>query len=149
MNNFLEFIQKDIEAKKKMLSTLPIKTKTDKKKYNEEVDRILGKYDSYFNSVKRYIYAKADSLEVPAKQTRIEEIKQRIDSLNEIKRLLSPMNTPYEKLGFDTLIYELDSYYTFNFKNVDSLNEMDKLLLLGVTRIEFSFSTVIWSPTVK
>lgn len=121
MNNFLEFIQKDIEAKKKMLSTLPIKTKTDKKKYNEEVDKIIAKYDSYYNSVKRYIYAKADSMEVPAKFTRVEEIKQRIDALNEIKRLLSPMNTPYEKLGFDTLVYELDSYYTFNFKNVDAI----------------------------
>ena len=45
MNNFLEFIQKDIEAKKKMLSTLPIKTKTDKKKYNEEVDKIIAQLE--------------------------------------------------------------------------------------------------------
>ena len=31
MNNFLEFINKDIEAKKTLISTMPTKTKTNKK----------------------------------------------------------------------------------------------------------------------
>ena len=37
MNNFYEFIKKDIESKKNLLSTLPTKTKTNKRKYNQEL----------------------------------------------------------------------------------------------------------------
>ena len=37
MNNFLDFIVKDINAKKTLLSTLPTKTKTNKKKFNANI----------------------------------------------------------------------------------------------------------------
>ena len=34
MNNFLEFINKDINGKKEQISALPLRTKVNKKKYN-------------------------------------------------------------------------------------------------------------------
>ena len=40
MNNFFDFILKDISAKKTLLSTLPTKTKTNKKKFNSNIDDI-------------------------------------------------------------------------------------------------------------
>ena len=39
MNDFLNFIKKDIEAKKIAVQTLPIKTKTNIKKFNETIER--------------------------------------------------------------------------------------------------------------
>ena len=45
MNNFLEFIEKDVEGKRAFLETLPTKTKTNKKKFNEEIEKMIKKYD--------------------------------------------------------------------------------------------------------
>ena len=45
MNNFYEFIKKDIESKKNLLSTLPTKTKTNKRKYHQEVAQVRKKDD--------------------------------------------------------------------------------------------------------
>ena len=36
MNNFLEFINKDIEAKRLLISSMPIKTKPNQKKLNKD-----------------------------------------------------------------------------------------------------------------
>ena len=43
MNNFLDFILKDIETKTNILSALPTKTKTNKKKYNTTIDEFQKK----------------------------------------------------------------------------------------------------------
>ena len=41
MDNFFEFIEEDIEAKKNMLSTMPINNKTNKGKYNDALEKVL------------------------------------------------------------------------------------------------------------
>ena len=45
MNNFLEFIDNDIEAKKTLLSSMPINNKTNIKKYNEKIASIYENYE--------------------------------------------------------------------------------------------------------
>ena len=44
MNDFLTFIDKDIAAKKLTVQTLPIKTKTNIKKFNETIEIYKTKY---------------------------------------------------------------------------------------------------------
>ena len=44
MNNFLTFIEKDIATKKTQIQTLPIKTKTNIKKFNETIESFENKY---------------------------------------------------------------------------------------------------------
>mgnify|MGYP003311005403 FL=1 len=55
MNNFLEFITKDIEGKKATIESLPTKTKTNKKKFNETLEEMLAKYREYEATVYKYI----------------------------------------------------------------------------------------------
>ena len=43
MNDFLNFIDKDIAAKKLAVQTLPIKTKTNIKKLNETIEEYRAK----------------------------------------------------------------------------------------------------------
>ena len=45
MNNFLDFISNDIEVKKTLISSLPTKTKTNIKKFNETIDEFSSKYN--------------------------------------------------------------------------------------------------------
>ena len=63
MNNFLEFINKDIEGKKALIESLPTKTKTNKKKFNETLEEMLAKYRDYEQTVYKYITVKAASLD--------------------------------------------------------------------------------------
>ena len=44
MDNFYEFIKKDIEAKKALVETMPTKTKTNKRKFNQTLDDIKNTY---------------------------------------------------------------------------------------------------------
>ena len=125
MNNFLEFINKDIEAKKTLISTMPTKTKTNKKKFNETIDNIIERYDEYKTSTRNYLIAKAKSFEVK-ESTDLDKLTEKLETLENVKFLLNPTNTYVEKMCFDDLLYQINNYDTFNFK---SLNEIINGLL--------------------
>lgn len=134
MINFKEFIDKDINAKKTLISTLPTKTKTNKKKVNSSIDSMKKKYESYQASVKKYLIAKSRSFSVKEKEKDYSKLSEEITSLEYVKFLLNPSNTYFEKMNFDDLLYQLSNSYLFNF---NSLNEiinsfLDKFQLIGV-----------------
>ena len=62
MNNFLNFIEEDIDAKKTLIDTLPIRTKVNKKNFNEKIDSIIEKYEVYRTSLLKYINSKSFKL---------------------------------------------------------------------------------------
>ena len=64
MNDFLTFIEKDIAAKKISIQTLPIKTKTNIKKFNETIENYETKYEEYRSGVRNYLLAKSRSFEI-------------------------------------------------------------------------------------
>ena len=123
MNNFLEFIKKDIEAKKALVSTMPTKTKTNVKKLNNTIDTIESKYIVYKSSLVNYLLAKRRSfiLKDDDKDVNTDKLNEKIIDLEHVKFLLNPSNTFFEKMGFDTLLYQINNYTTFNF---DSLNDI-------------------------
>ena len=49
----------------------------------------------------------------------INKLKEKVVSLEHVKFLLNPSNTYLEKMGFDTLIYQINNYYTLNFKSLN------------------------------
>ena len=134
MNNFLDFISNDVEVKKSFLSSLPTKTKTNIKKYNSSIDEFIKKYTSYRESVFNYIKAKKKSLSIPETKKDIDKVENRIEMLEKGRNLLNPLNTSYEKMGFDGLLYRMSNYYVFNFDSIDNLiNEfIDKFALAGI-----------------
>ena len=134
MNNFLEFINKDINGKKEQLTTLPVKTKVNKKKYNETIDKISDKYKKYKEDVYKYLKVKAKSLIKIKKQDDAQELIEYIDKLNETKNLLNPFNTFVEKMGFDSLLYQFNCSYTLNFKSLNNIINafLDKFELAGI-----------------
>lgn len=135
MNNFNEFITKDIEAKKAFIASMPTKTKTNKRKFNQTLDDIKDTYEDYKSNIKNYLIAKARKLDVQEEKQNIERLKSKIEELEHLKFLLNPSNTYFEKMGFDSLLYKLNNFNTFNF---DSLNEqinefLDKFELVGIS----------------
>ena len=123
MNNFLTFIEKDIANKKTLIQNLPIKTKTNIKKFNETIETFEAKYEEYRSSVRNYLLAKSRSFEVIDSNTDIDirknQINDKVIILEQVKFLLNPFNTYVEKMGFDILLYQLSNYHVFNFNSLN------------------------------
>ena len=133
-NSFLEFINKDIEGKKNLLQTLPTRTKTNKKAFNKEIEGILAKYQEYEANIYKYITVKAKSIDIKDSTESLEQTKERVVALERVKFLLNPENTYLEKMGFDTLLYQINNYYTLNFKSLNAIINgfFDKFELAGI-----------------
>lgn len=134
MENFLDFIKSDIENKKTVLSSMPTKTMTNKKKVNATILAIEEKYNGYSSSVKKYLVAKKNAIKVPDKQASSEEVRKKVSNLEYIKFLLNPSNTYFEKMGFDSLLYEINNYYIFNFHSLNDIINgfLDKFETAGI-----------------
>lgn len=134
MNSFLEFINKDIDGKRVYIDTLPTKTKTNKKKFNATLDEYAAKYREYEETVYKYLTVKAKSLDVKDETVNADENKEKVEALEYVKFLLNPANTYLEKMGFDTLLYQINNYYTLNFKSLNAIINgfLDKFELAGI-----------------
>ena len=147
MNNFLEFINKDIDGKRAYIETLPTKTKTNKKKFNEALDEMIEKYREYEANVYKYITVKAKSLDIKDDESSEDNNKEKVESLEYLKFLLNPDNTYLEKMGFDTLLYQINNYYTLNFKSLNAIINgfLDKFELAGIhlTSDDFNYTCYV------
>ncbi len=134
MDNFLKFIEEDIEAKKTLLSTMPTSTKTNIKRYNEKIEDIKSKYDEYYARVKKYIVTKSRSYNLREKENKKDKIRENIHILEHVKFIINPTNTYFEKMGFDSLLFDISNYYDFNFNSLnDIINKfLDKFELAGI-----------------
>ncbi len=142
MNNFLNFIKEDVEAKKTLISTMPKKTIANKKKYNQKIDIMKVKYKEYKISVRNYLLAKTRSFNIKNNDKDIEKLSNKVTNLEKIKFLLNPSNTCLEKMGFDYLLYEITNYYDFNFNSLnDIINKfLDKFTLAGINLNKDNFN---------
>ena len=147
MLKFNDFIQKDITAKKTLISTLPTKTKANKKKFNTNIDVIQEKYNEYKSSVRNYLLAKSRSFNVKDEENNIDKLNEEVVSLEHVRFLLNPSNTYFEKMGFDTLLYQLNNYYIFNFNSLnDIINSfLDKFESVGIklTGDDFNYTCYV------
>ncbi|MFA5603172.1 MAG: hypothetical protein WDA21_05565, partial [Bacilli bacterium] len=103
MNNFLKFIDEDIEAKKTLFSSMPIKTKTHVRKFNEKIDEVSGKYKIYKVAVKKYLDTKSKSFHISSDNKDLDKLKEQVTTLERVRFILNPTNTYFEKMGFDNL----------------------------------------------
>lgn len=147
MSNFLKFIEEDIEAKKTLITTMPVKTKTNIKKFNERIDDIIKKYTEYKIGVKKYLDTKSKSFNIKDVDENLEKLNSEISSLEHVRFILNPTNTYFEKLGFDNLIYEINNYSDLNFEALnDIINQfINKFELVGIflTKEDFDYTCYV------
>lgn len=146
MNNFLNFILRDIENKKNIISTLPVNTKINKRKYNEKIDVILKKYNEYKNSLKKYLDTKSKSFLIPNSEKDIDKLNEEVSKLEKVKFILNPTNTFFEKMGFDNLMYKISNYNEFDFLEVNSIIDefVEKFNTVGIVLSEKEFDITIY-----
>lgn len=134
MNNFLDFINNDIESKKTLIQSLPTNNKTNQKKYNQKIDEILKSYNYYKDAVTKYINAKSSSFKYSSEKHDIEKIKKSLDDFKDKLFLFNTCNSFKEKLKLDEAIYDINSYseYTFEDINIFISNIIEKFKKAGV-----------------
>lgn len=147
MSNFLKFIEDDIQAKRTLFSTMPTKTKRDIKKYNEKIDQTMNIYEGYRANVKKYLEAKSRSFNIKCRDVNLEKLKKHVSALERVRFLLNPLNTYFEKMGFDNLIYQISNYADFDFKSLnDIINSfLDKFEQAGIklTGTDFDYTCYV------
>lgn len=148
MENFLDFIKGDIESKTTFLDSQPVNTKTNIKKFNENVDTILEKYNSYKTSVKKYLDIKSETLCVPKENRNLDELEREVNDARYVLTILNPVNTFFEKLGFDKILYKLNHYSEYNFKSLNEIIEkfVSKFEEAGIklTKDDFSYTCYVY-----
>lgn len=133
-NSFLDFIEEDISTKKTLISTLPTRTKTNKKNYNAKIDEIIKKYTTYKNYLEKYIILQNKKNDIKPINKNLDKLSEELSNLEHVRFVLNDINTFYEKMGFDSLIYEINNYYNFQFASLNKIiNEfIDKFKLINV-----------------
>ncbi|MFA5602768.1 MAG: hypothetical protein WDA21_03415 [Bacilli bacterium] len=134
MNNFLKFIDEDIEAKKTLFSSMPTKTKTNIRKFDKKIDEVSGKYKIYKVAVKKYLDTKSKSFSIGSNVKELDKLRERVTTLERVRFILNPTNTYFEKMGFDNLLFQISNYYDFNFSSLNNIiNQfLDKFELAGI-----------------
>lgn len=145
-DNFLDFIIRDIASKKTMISSMPSKTKTNKKKINTTIEEIEKKYKTYKDNIKNYLIVKSHSFEIKEDNKEYEKLKEEVISLEQVRFLLNPTNTYIEKLGFDELLYQINNFNKFNFHSLnDIINAfLDKFEIIGIRLRAEDFKITIY-----
>lgn len=146
MNNFLEFIEEDIKTKEVLIANMPIRTKTDIKKYNAALDTMITTYSQYHQGVKSYLASKLRSFLIPKVDNGVAKLTKEIEELERVRFLLNPTNTYVEKIGFDVLLYEIHHYYELNFKSLDSIVSrfLNKFQVAGINLTASDFTYTVY-----
>ena len=149
MNNFLEFIQKDIEVKKKELSLMPVKSKKSKKVYNDTLKRYSETYKNYKEDVLKYMKVKLKKMTSKSIQNKeeIDRIEKEIINFEFDIKFFNAKNTYYEKLNLENYIYILEHFDEFNYKqlvkNIESLLYKFDEVGVEITKDDFFYNAYV------
>jgi hypothetical protein len=149
MNNFLDFIKKDIELKKEELSLMPLKSKKNQKDYNEKIKQNSDIYTQYKNNLVEYFKQKLKKIMI--KNTRdnetIEKIKDEIEILKYDMKYFNIDNTYYEKLDLEDNIYILEHFDEFTYKdlvkNIEALLYKFDEVGVRITKDDFFYNVYV------
>lgn len=149
MNNFLEFIQKDIEVKKKELSLMPVKSKKSKKVYNDTLKKYSQTYKNYKEDVLKYMKVKLKKMTSKSIQNKeeIDRIEKEIINFEFDIKFFNAKNTYYEKLNLENYIYILEHFDEFNYKqlvkNIESLLYKFDEVGVEITKDDFFYNVYV------
>ena len=117
--NIKEIIGK-IDIHKEILSNMPVNTKKNKERYVEEVNKIEEIYKLYEKEILTELSNRfKEKMSDITQNTSYEKLERRMSDLQEIYRYLNEMNTSYEKMQIDRIIYRIRKFYKENLDNIN------------------------------
>ena len=136
----LEDFNHDVEVAKEVLSSMPINNAKNLTLYLKKVDELKDEDSEYRKELFKEIKERSSKYLNMKPSDRTELVKKELLDYKDLG-LFNPMNTPYEKMGFDTLFYSLIHYYKNDLVSVnnDIKEALSKFELAGITLTENDF----------
>lgn len=138
-----EFMEK-IASIKEVLSTMPKNNEKNIKKYNEKIRELEEEYQKYQEKISNILENKFYKATKIDSNKEIENLRNRIETIEKIIYLLNDSKTVSAKLGLDKNAYALGKYYKENLENTNRqiFNCIDKFKKLGInlTAEDFDYS---------
>ena len=139
--------KKQIEIDKEMLSALPKNNKKNTSRYIEMLESVISEYNKYTEDITKELQRRAKKINAIQINGKINELEKEIFELKEY-RILNKVNTSYEKMRFDEVIFNIRRFYR---NRLDKVNEYIYLCIelfseVGVKLRETDFN---FSPYVR
>lgn len=136
----LEDFNHDVEVAKELLASMPINNAKNLVIYKNKVAELKEEYASNLEKIYNEVKRRCQKHLTYTPSERVNFVKKELSGYKELN-LFSQMNTPFEKMGFDTLLYSLTHYYKNDLVSVneDIKEALEKFRLAGVTLTEEDF----------
>lgn len=136
----LEDFNHDVETIKEVLSSMPINNAKNLTLYHNKVKDLKGEYSSYRDELFNEMNKRSSKYLVYKPSDKLERVRKDLLDYQDLS-LFNPINTPFEKMGFDTLLYSLTHYYKNDLASVneDIKEALSKFELVGIDLTEKDF----------
>ncbi len=136
----LDDFNHDVEVTKDVLASMPINNAKNLALYKEKISELEKEYSGYRDQLYKEICRRSNKYFNYQPNERLELVKKELLDYKDIN-LFNPINTPFEKMGFDTLLYSLTHYYKNDLAsvNADIKETFDKFREVGIELTEKDF----------
>ena len=121
----IEDFNHDVEIHKNVLSSMPINNQKNLKAYHKKVTELKEEYISVRDEIYREIKNRSSKYFNIKPDARLNDLSEEIKGLDNLA-LLNPLNSPYEKLGLDNILYRLNHFFKNDLDNLN--NDILKIL---------------------
>jgi len=115
----LEDVNHEIDVAKEVLDSMPKNNAKNLAAYKKKVQELKEEYTGMRDEVLAEIRRRASKTLNTQPSPRLELVKKELQDYEELS-LFNPVNTPFEKLGFDTLLYSITHYYKTDLASVNA-----------------------------
>lgn len=106
----LEDFNHDVEVHKAVLASMPINNAKNLKVFKEKVAELIDEYSYYKEQLYEEINRRSNKYLKMKPNSKIESLKESLLGFKDLS-LFNPINTSFEKLGLDNILYSLNHYF--------------------------------------
>ena len=119
-------LMEKIEVDKEMLTTMPKNNEKNIEKYKQKIEEIQKNYIEQKEKIEEILNKRYNEQTDIKENTEIQELDNRLQTIESVLYLLDEKTTAYEKMDLDKIIYRLRKYYK---ENLEMVNEQISIIL--------------------
>ncbi len=120
MSSLNEKILSKIESETEVISAMPTNNQKNREKYLEKIAEVKEEFDNYQKEILGEMQRRCDELGEIEESEELAELERKIKSMEKFKFLINDIESSYQKLDLDRIIYKLSHFYRNNLEKVNS-----------------------------
>ncbi len=115
----MEDFNHDVDVLKEVLSSMPLNNQKNLKAYKEKVSSLEEEYTTLRNTLYDEIKKRSSKYLKVEESEKVSLLENELEGLKDL-RLFNPLNTPFEKLGINNILYRLNHFFKNDLENVNN-----------------------------